>query len=172
MGIGGKQRLGGEDHAGNTEAALYGAQLGEFFGELRKARGFAITLNGHDLMTVHRAHRDTAGVGQHAVDQHRARAALALLAAAFDAFHIVIVTQDVEQSVCCRARVGDVFCIESETNVVHHDTSLFSSRITSSVENGMRLSGCNPAPPSACSTASIYAGGGATSGSSPAPFAP
>ncbi len=93
-----QQRVRGQDHAGRAVAALQAVGFAErVLDDAEFARRRRQTLDGRDLVAVglHREHQ--AGSYRLAIDQHRAGAADAVLAAGMGAVEQKILAQRVEQ---------------------------------------------------------------------------
>ena len=72
-----------DDEAGRAEAALHGARLDERLLHGARIVAFREPFDGNDFMPVGLCGEDEARAHERAVEQHRARAALALLACVF-----------------------------------------------------------------------------------------
>src|SRR5215212_1344737 len=94
-----RQQVDGcDDEARRAEAALNRAGLGE--GRLNRVQlaVFAQALHGHELMAVSLGRDDEAGADELAVEEHRARPALALLAGVLGAGKAETLAKNVEQA--------------------------------------------------------------------------
>eukprot|EP01132_Coremiostelium_polycephalum_P020033 gene20034-23819_t len=97
VGIAVEQGLGGHDHAVEAVAALGGLFIDE--GLLHRVRGLAgaEAFEGDDVAAHGTRQGEDAGTCSHAVDDHRAGAALPQAAAVFGAVELQVIAQDQQQ---------------------------------------------------------------------------
>jgi hypothetical protein len=94
----GEQVVHGDDQARRAEAALHRALVHEGLLHRGEAAVRAEALDGGDLPAGGRRRQHQARAHEHAVDEHGARAALALLAGCLGAGQAEPLAQDVEQA--------------------------------------------------------------------------
>ena len=115
-----QQRLGGDDHAGDAEAALHRAALGVGVDDAFALFRVADALDGQKLAAVDRADGDDAARDQLAVFDDGAGSALALAAAFLAAGEAVVLTQHVEQPSQRVALVELLLAVQCKTNLSVH----------------------------------------------------
>src|SRR5688572_19875547 len=92
-----EERLGGHQDTRGAVAALGGAEVGEGALQRMERRPVRQALDGFDRLALALEGQHQAGKPRLAVDQHRARAALAELAAVLGAGQIEVLAQDFQQ---------------------------------------------------------------------------
>src|SRR4051812_13745625 len=150
-----------DDHPGRADAALGAAAIEEALLHRRELAALRDAFDGEHRGAIDLAHGDEAGVDELAIDEDRARAALAFAAALFRAGEAEVFAEHVEQPLQGRRVEHPLGAVDGEP----HD---ITARITRSGLNG--ISAINF--PVACNTAPTTAGAGPSIGSSPRPFAP
>src|ERR1035437_8760778 len=155
----------GHEDAGRADAALRAALLHESLLQVGKRVPRGEPLDGEDRSPVALARHDKARVHGDAVQEHGARAALALAAALFRAGEPERPSEDVEE-----AREGRR--IERTGTPVHDEGHSHVPALRASKRSSGRSGRSSRTIPVACSIAAAIAGAPPSIGSSPMPFAP
>jgi len=90
--------VGREQHSGSTDAALRRAVFDERLLKGRQPSAISQSLDRGDLASLNLTYSDQATIHHLAVDQHRARTALALTASFFRPGRTQIFAQHIEQA--------------------------------------------------------------------------
>src|SRR5690348_2633817 len=97
IGLAPQQRIGGQQHAGGTEAALHGVADMERRLQLDQRAGFRQAFDGLDVGAIELGREDQAATDDFAVDPNGADAAGAVLARPVGAGQAKLVAQEVDQ---------------------------------------------------------------------------